>query len=180
MLVLIPVSLADPSASALHPSHHGLLKIHRLPCVQTLVPASDRFSTLRGLSTPSASISSGGVGENNLAFKCTRKRFVIETFHLDIEGGVGERRTAPASSIVFESDHVDQKSIPHQHTNGPQNGTSAVTIEVETVGTVKASKETHETKVEIPTTVPADNKIGIKKKQKKRVGFQVERPELEF
>jgi elongator complex protein 4 len=36
--------------------------------------------------------SSGG-RENNIAFKCTRKRLVFETHHLDVEGGVGERRT---------------------------------------------------------------------------------------
>jgi elongator complex protein 4 len=36
--------------------------------------------------------SSGG-RENNIAFKCMRKRLVFETHHLDAEGGVGERRT---------------------------------------------------------------------------------------
>jgi hypothetical protein len=30
------------------------------------------------------------VGENNLAFGLTRKRFVIEMHHLNVEGGVGE------------------------------------------------------------------------------------------
>ena len=30
-----------------------------------------------------------------MAFKCTRKRLVFETHHLDAEGGVGERRTGP-------------------------------------------------------------------------------------
>ncbi|KAH9004410.1 hypothetical protein EDB86DRAFT_3210211 [Lactarius hatsudake] len=49
-------------------------------------------STLRGISSVSGWT---GGGENNLAFKCTRKRFVIETHHLDVEGGVGERRTHP-------------------------------------------------------------------------------------
>lgn len=38
--------------------------------------------------------SSGG-RENNIAFKCTRKRLVFETHHLDAEGGVSERRTGP-------------------------------------------------------------------------------------
>jgi elongator complex protein 4 len=49
-------------------------------------PPSDRTSMLRGLRQ-------GGVGENNLVFRCTRRRLVIETLHLDVEGGVGERRT---------------------------------------------------------------------------------------
>ena len=33
-----------------------------------------------------------------MAFKCTRKRLVFETHHLDVEGGVGERRTGPGEA----------------------------------------------------------------------------------
>lgn len=77
------------------PSHHGLLHIHTLPAPHSLLPPSDKFSTLRGLSASAAS--AGGSGENNLTFKCTRKRLIFETLHLDIEGGVGERRTGPSA-----------------------------------------------------------------------------------
>ena len=62
-----------------------------------------------------STISSGGVGENNLAFKCTRKRFIIETFHLDVDGGVGglTRTTAPLSeeAPAYSESHgnVDQQ-----------------------------------------------------------------------
>ncbi|KAJ7139845.1 Elongator complex protein 4 [Mycena epipterygia] len=73
---------ANPALSAAFPAHHGLVRIHTLPAPQGLVAASDRFSTLRG-----------PVAENNLGFKCTRKRLVFETLHLDVDGGVGERRT---------------------------------------------------------------------------------------
>ncbi|KAF7319905.1 hypothetical protein MKEN_00773900 [Mycena kentingensis (nom. inval.)] len=70
-----------------------LVRIHSLPAPRSLVPTSDRFSALRGAS-------SGG-GENNLGFKCTRKRLIFETLHLDVEGGVSERRTtAPAVSTA--------------------------------------------------------------------------------
>ena len=169
--ILIHVLLADPSTSALYPSHHGLLKIHRLPCVQTLVPASDRFSSLRGLSTPSTSISSGGASENNLAFKCTRKRFVIETFHLDIEGGVGERRTTPATTNT--ASERSQVEHTHHHTNELQD--SVVAIEVETNRGLKKVNNTEAGKVHI---APAEDKTAIKKKPKKRVGFQIERPDL--
>lgn len=90
----ISTSRADPSLSLTFPSHHGLVHVHGLPAPLSLRSASDRSSTLRGISTVS------GGGENNLAFKCTRKRFVIETHHLDVEGGVGERRTTPMGKTV--------------------------------------------------------------------------------
>lgn len=66
---------------------------------------------LRGLA-PSISNAGGGSGggggtggagglANNLAFRVTRRKgFVVETLHLDVEGGVGERRTAPPSSAT--------------------------------------------------------------------------------
>ena len=71
--------------------------MHGLPAPHSLIPASDRSSTLRGISSVSGWT---GGGENNLAFKCTRKQFVIETHHLDVEGGVGERRTTPVGKMV--------------------------------------------------------------------------------
>jgi len=92
--------------SSLFPAHHGLLQIHSLPSPHTLVPASDRFSVLRGLSSTSAA--SGG-GENNLAFKSMRKRLVLETLHLDVEGGVGERRTTPATAATALDEGVSQE-----------------------------------------------------------------------
>ncbi|KAJ7130077.1 Elongator complex protein 4 [Mycena crocata] len=76
---------ANPALGAAFPGHHGLVRIHTLPAPQGLVAASDRFSTLRG--------AVAGSGENNVGFKCTRKRLVFETLHLDVDGGVGERRT---------------------------------------------------------------------------------------
>jgi elongator complex protein 4 len=82
----------DPALSLSFPSYHGSFHIHSLPAPHSLLPASDKTSTLRGIS--SVSSSSGG-RENNIAFKCMRKRLVFETHHLDAEGGVGERRTGP-------------------------------------------------------------------------------------
>ncbi|EIW86542.1 PAXNEB-domain-containing protein, partial [Coniophora puteana RWD-64-598 SS2] len=85
---------ADTHLTSLFPSQHGFVQIHRVPAPNTLLPASDKLSILRGLS--SAAGASAGSGENNLAFKCTRKRLVFETMHLDLEGGVSERRTTPS------------------------------------------------------------------------------------
>ena len=82
--VLFP---ANPGLASIFPLHHGLLQIHTLPSPHTASAPSDRFSALRGLTAS---------GENNLAFKCTRKRLVFETLHLDVEGGTSERRTTPS------------------------------------------------------------------------------------
>ncbi|CAA7266618.1 unnamed protein product [Cyclocybe aegerita] len=82
---------ANPALSSMFPAQHGLLQIHTLPSPHTLSAPSDRLSTLRGLSSS---------GENNLAFKCTRKRLIFETLHLDVEGGTSERRTRPSGLMV--------------------------------------------------------------------------------
>ncbi|EJD52181.1 hypothetical protein AURDEDRAFT_98992, partial [Auricularia subglabra TFB-10046 SS5] len=86
---------ADPSMTALFPAYHGLLRVHTLPAPQSFAPPSDCTSVLRGFGL--------GAGENNLAFKTTRKKFVVETMHLDLEGGVSERRTTPAPSASTSS-----------------------------------------------------------------------------
>ncbi|KAJ7462667.1 Elongator complex protein 4 [Mycena galericulata] len=93
---------ADPALAAAFPASHGLVRLHTLPAPQSLVPASDRFSVIRGV---------GGGGENNIGFKCTRKRLVFETVHLGVEGGVGERRSKPAGKggkrVGFQNDVYD-------------------------------------------------------------------------
>ena len=93
--------IANPALTAAFPNHHGILHIQTLPAPHTLLPPSDRFSTVRGLS---ASGGAAGGSENNITFKSTRKRLVIETLHLDIEGGVGERRTVAPPERTWELD----------------------------------------------------------------------------
>ncbi|KIY45359.1 PAXNEB-domain-containing protein [Fistulina hepatica ATCC 64428] len=101
---------SDPSLVSTFPAYHGLFHIYTLPCPQSLLPPSDKYSTLRGLHATGTGVSGSAPvgassGENNLAFKCTRKRLVIETLHLDVEGGVSERRTTPSiSAKALESD----------------------------------------------------------------------------
>jgi elongator complex protein 4 len=83
-----------------------------------------------------------------LGFKCTRKRLVFETVHLDVEGGVGERRTsAPTASV----------------SSAPRRVGAAVEVEVEGVP------------VEASVVEPAPTTT---KKSRKRVGFQSDRPEV--
>ncbi|KAG8785844.1 hypothetical protein FRB91_000696 [Serendipita sp. 411] len=101
---------SDPILGPTFPSYSGLLTVHSTPSPHTLLDPSRRFSQLRGLNTASSTstniIGEAGNGENNLAFKCMRKRFVVETLHLDVEGGVGERRTTPSAASAVASFQV--------------------------------------------------------------------------
>jgi len=126
---------SDPSLSLTFPSHHGSVRVHGLPAPLSLISASDRSSTLRGISSVSGWT---GGGENNLAFKCTRKRLVIETHHLDVEGGVGERRTTPGEKMVRVGDEgiaAVSKSVRNELSVGAgAAGRAAMEVELEEEG----------------------------------------------
>ncbi|OXM75660.1 elongator complex protein 4 [Cryptococcus neoformans Bt63] len=105
----------DPTLPPLFPTH-GLLTLHSYPTTHALLPSTLKHSTLLGVSQSSTSASSsgggGGAGENNLGFRLKRKRFVVETVHLGVEGGVGERRTG---GDVREA--LDGADATHSHTH---------------------------------------------------------------
>lgn len=97
---------ASPGLRTLFPDFTGALRVYCTPAIGTLVNPSLRASVLRGMGAGHAPVGSSaqaeggaGGGENNLAFKLKRKRLVIETLHLDVEGGVSERRTKPVSGV---------------------------------------------------------------------------------
>ena len=78
---------------------------------------------------------------------------IFETLHLDLEGGVGERRTTPAPNAwVDVVNNADQK--------GGNKGGPAVRIHLEEGG---------------PGSV-----ANVSRKKKKAVGFASERPEISF
>jgi len=168
--ISLDAASADPSMAVVLPSHHGLVRIISLPRVQMLVPGSDRSSTLRGISASSLSSSSGGVGENNLAFKCTRRRLVFETFHLDVEGGVGERRTTPAATASTLGHALDG----HRQEPAPlinDRATASIQVQVE--------KNVSEAKRDVQMQLANDN-AGTKpqKKARRKVGFQTDKPDI--
>ncbi|WRT65830.1 uncharacterized protein IL334_002780 [Kwoniella shivajii] len=103
----------DPTLPPLFPTTHGLLTLHSYPISHTLLPSTLKHSTLLGVSQ--GSDGGGGAGENNLGFRLKRKKFVIETVHLGVEGGVGERATGPV-------DVVSALSGTKQSTGGPVEG----------------------------------------------------------
>jgi elongator complex protein 4 len=77
---------------------------------------------------------------------------IFETLHLDLEGGVGERRTTPAPNARVNVTDADQK--------GGNKGDPTVKIRLEEGG---------------PRSV-----VNVSKKKKKVVGFASERPEISF
>ncbi|EPQ29073.1 uncharacterized protein PFL1_03362 [Pseudozyma flocculosa PF-1] len=109
----------SPALRSAFPSYTGALKVLKTPALGTLTNPSIRASVLRGMGAGAAArgsdtgssasallggsgaVGEGGAGggENNLAFKVRRKRLVIETLHLDVEGGVSERRTKPPKNM---------------------------------------------------------------------------------
>ncbi|KAF8898531.1 Elongator complex protein 4 [Infundibulicybe gibba] len=158
---------ADPSLLTAFPSHHGLLQIHTLPSPHTLISPSDKSSLLRGLISSSAS--AGGGGENNLAFKCTRKRLIFETLHLDLEGGIGERRTTPSSNTLnVAADLVH--GLDRRLNEDPKAAFPTLEVQFEKIeGEKPAATETNvERKI-----------LDMKpKKSRKTVAFQSDRPDL--
>ncbi|KAK9768188.1 Elongator subunit elp4 [Basidiobolus ranarum] len=85
--------------------YHGFFHVRKLPVLNAIVSSSAKLSILQSSHSTT----------NNLAFKLRRKRFTIETFHLPIEGGVGERRTS-------SKDEGDKKKEPSKFKKGPKIG----------------------------------------------------------
>ncbi|KAI0361236.1 PAXNEB-domain-containing protein [Trametes cingulata] len=157
---------SNPSLSAMFSSHHGLVHIHALPSPHTLLPPSDKFSTLRGLTSS---------GENNLAFKCMRKRLIFETLHLDVEGGVSERRTTPSTTaLAMESNAAHDHA--HEHLSPPaarSSSVAAVQVQLEQVQIATPPQP-----VEVTPPVEKPESSFKKAKVKKKVAFTSERPDL--
>ena len=73
-----------------------------------------------------------------------RKRLVFETLHLDLEGGVGERRTTPATNSIetivpVKHDHVHA----HTHTSPATAAAGSATVEIQ----VEQTEQTNETEL---------------------------------
>ncbi len=99
-----------------------------------------------------------------------RKRLVFETLHLDLEGGVGERRTTPADTIGdigLNNMHV------HTHEEVPETGAAGgATVEIQ-----MEQLQHKVAQVSMAENVPLGNSTK-KVKQKKKVAFTSERPDL--
>ncbi|KAF8745223.1 PAXNEB protein, partial [Rhizoctonia solani] len=173
-------SAGDPLSSMSFPNHHGLVKILSSPSHGTLRAPSISRSVLRGMSNSGPH----GGGENNLAFRCTRRRLVIETMHLGAEGGVGARQTtaptgsedldssttrapAPAPALVPATAAASIVALPSE------SKPARVAIAFDDAGEIKAGTEV--------TPTSAGERAGQKKNTKtkeRRVLFQSDKPEI--
>lgn len=160
-----------------------MVRIHCLPSPHTLLPPSDKLSILRGVHASSSSDASfvvGGGGENNLAFKCTRKKLVFETLHLDVEGGVGERRTKPSeiSQAVVQDGPELTEGQGVEHVPERELVEAAVEIKMEAGGGVGGGVGGGgvEDEKTIAPEEPQPPKARLK--TKKKVAFRSDRPEL--
>lgn len=95
-----------------------------------------------------------------------RKRLIFETLHLDLEGGVGERRTTPSTNAMA----LNVGMTSHDYEDDPETqqkakiDTAVVHVEIE------VSAEGIKTEAD---------PVGVKvKKPKKKVAFQSDRPDL--
>jgi elongator complex protein 4 len=153
------IYLADLALSTAFPTQHGFVHIHTLPAPTSLVPPSDRLSTLRGL---------GSGGENNLGFRCMRKRMVFETVHLDVEGGVGERRTTPATT-VGAAPLVEEGGHSHAPIASRTDAVAQVEVMIETSVTSGSAA---------PSNASTSVVDEPPKKAKKSVAFRPDRADL--
>lgn len=165
------ILVGDLALSAMFPSHNGFVHIHTLPTPSTLAPPSDKSSTLRGLTSS---------GENNLAFKCMRKRLIFETLHLDLEGGVGERRTTPATTILDTT--PAGQGHDHESNLAASAGSATIEIQVEQEAHIQQSVA-HVVVMDVGQEVSqnkstASTSTGKKPKQRKKVAFTSDRPDL--
>ncbi|KAG0709058.1 PAXNEB-domain-containing protein [Suillus ampliporus] len=166
---------ANPSLASLFPSHHGIVQILTLPAPHTILPASDKCSTLRGLSSAAGTM--GGSGENNLAFKCMRKRLIFETLHLDLEGGVTERRTTPSSNAIAMDAGMVHETTPVAvlASDGRKGSLATVEVELEYAKDLTSDASARAVADAITDHSPGPVKS---KKPKKKVAFHSERPDL--
>lgn len=84
---------------------------------------------------------------------------VFETFHLDVEGGVGERRTNPAPSIS------ERIQVPETLRNDPAPSVTQIQQETQVQEDLRPNRR---------DIGPTAKKVKVKKK----VGFQVGKPDL--
>lgn len=87
-----------------------------------------------------------------------RKRLIFETLHLDVEGGIGERRTTPLTNAMA----LDAGVTSHDHEQNTE-------MQRDTTAHIEVQVEAESNRARVGAQV---------KKKQKKVAFQSERPDL--
>ena len=161
----------DPTLSDTYDRSHGLLELHTFPSTHAVIPPTLKHSALLGLAPGEGA--GGGAGENNLGFRLKRRKFVIETVHLGVEGGVGERQTGPVA---------EQLSLTAPR---PEKAVESMSADVVVPDTVASAKPRRPARVRFREQVGIDEPeasagggAAVLSSEKPRVRFQHEQPEL--
>jgi len=154
----------NPLAKAYAPAH-GLLTPHSLPCRGHILAPALRHSTLLGVN---------GGSEQNLGFRLKRRRWVVETVHLGIEGGGSERRTEPVAKVV--------KAQPAE-VEGVEPARVAVQVDKETVEKVEKKEKKPRAKVRFGEDMVVSHDTGSHhgcghNKSAPKVAIRHDRPDL--
>ena len=104
-----------------------------------------------------------------------RKRLIFETLHLDVEGGVGERRTTPATTAIA-MDEASHSDAVHHRIDPPPRFAGAATIQVQVEEKMASIVATHSALDLKEASAPSA--FSKKSKPKKKVAFHSERPDL--
>lgn len=102
---------------------------------------------------------------------------VFETMHLDLEGGVSERRTTPADytlEAVTSPEHVDDQHPHPKHPSSSKMSLAPVSVQLEGLELPKEIDQTGSEAIE-PNGPGPETKS---KKVKKKVAFHSDRPDL--
>jgi elongator complex protein 4 len=98
-----------------------------------------------------------------------RKRLIFETLHLDLEGGVGERRTTPSmNAMALEA---GMRVHEHNHEHDAETPRNAVDMAAALEVAIEVGAEGNKMQ-DAPS-------VGVKvKRPSKRVAFHSDRPDL--
>jgi elongator complex protein 4 len=107
-----------------------------------------------------------------------RKRLIFETLHLDVEGGVGDRRTTPSANVL-----AMDAGTPHPRVSETLPGVLETHPRVLETLQGEQGADIATVEVQFESAAPAVPSAGGEdkakvKKPKKKVAFQSNRPEL--
>jgi elongator complex protein 4 len=100
-----------------------------------------------------------------------RKRLIFETLHLDVEGGVGERRTTHSANAIALDAGITHPAGSEILQGQPEMAVASIEVQFETAEQGRPSTSASLQGGKASPTLKV-------KKSKKKVAFQSDRPDL--